>query len=658
MTPALISSLGLYRIAAVSVPVRLADPRANAQAINDAASHAVAEGADVILTPELSLTGYTLGDLVRNEDLLRSAQHALSMIAEWSASHACVVIVGLPMPVGSQIYNVAAAVQGGAVRACVPKTYLPSSNEFYEHRWYTSGAESNVDHVVLDNLAVPFGTDLLLVDDQHPHVVVGIEICEDLWAPEPPSGALAAAGATLILNPSASNELVGKADYRRQLVQGQSGRTLTAYAYASSGPTESVTDTVFSGHCMIAERGSMVAESQRLEPQGTTVMADVDLHQCLRDRRRTSSFQSVSRRSMRRIPVEFVCSTKSSMMLGPHAVSPLPFVPSDPSTRAERCREILQLQGTALAMRWRHTGSQRLVLGLSGGLDSTLALLACMQACQVLDRPLSNILAVSMPGPGTTQRTRSNAEVLANAVGCEFRTIPIHQAVEQHFSDIGHDPNNHSVVFENAQARERTQILMDLANSVSGIVVGTGDMSELALGWCTYNADQMSMYGVNAGVPKTLVRHVIEWYASAASSTAVSDVLTDILDTPISPELLPPDASGEIQQRTEDHLGPYEVHDFFLYHIVRLEQPIRTVAILAMVAFDGRYSTAQIIEWCEVFVRRFFTQQFKRSAMPDGVKIGSVVLSPRADWRMPSDAHATAWLQELATLRADVGGVS
>ena len=658
MTPALISSLGLCRIAAARPPVHVADPGANAAALIAVADGLVATNADVILTPELSLTGYTIGDLVRNEDLLRSARQALRSIAEWTASHGCLVVVGLPMTVGAQIYNVAAVVQGGAVRALVPKTYLPSSHEFYEHRWYASGSDAllhGIRSVHLDGMDVPFGIDLLLSDEDHSDCVIGIEICEDLWAAEPPSGALAAAGATLILNLSASNELVGKAAYRRQLVQGQSARTLTAYAYASSGPTESVTDTVFSGHCMIAERGTMLAESERLVIDGTTVVTDVDLRQCVRDRRANGSFASARMGSVRRIPVRLAPSLKASLL---RTISPLPFIPSDTAQREERCREILQLQGTALAMRWRHTGSERLVLGLSGGLDSTLALLACMQACEILGRPASRILAVSMPGPGTTERTRRNAEEFARSVGCEFRQIPIHDAVQQHFLDIGHDPSDHSVVFENAQARERTQILMDVANSVSGIVVGTGDMSELALGWCTYNADQMSMYGVNAGVPKTLVRHVIEWYASHTEDVAIRTVLADILETPISPELLPPSTSGEIQQRTEDHLGPYEVHDFFLYHVIRLEQPIRTVAIEAMLAFAGRYSAEQILEWCEVFVRRFFSQQFKRSAMPDGVKIGSVVLSPRADWRMPSDASPSAWLHELSRLRTDVGGHS
>lgn len=614
---------------------------------------AVAEdGAEVIVAPELCITGYTLGDLVRFPDLLAHALQGLDDIRQWTTGRAPIVVVGLPMEVGGRLFNVAAVVQDAHVRALIPKTFLPSTNEYYEQRWFVSGRDADRDTVTLGSVDVPFGTDILISDPQDPNCLIGVEICEDLWTVEPPSGQMALAGATLILNPSASNEVVSKAAYRRSLVSGQSARTLTAYVYSSAGPTESTTDTVFSGHCMIAENGVMLAESELLVMEGTTVMADVDLDRCVTDRLHTNSFTgSRSDRSYRIVDLVVERTIKHDVK---RRISPLPFVPPEGPHRDERCREIIRLQATGLAVRMRHTQAKHLVLGVSGGLDSTLALLVCQRACDLLGLPHQAIVGISLPGFGTTERTRTNAWELCQTVGAEFREIRIDDAVNQHFRDIGHDPADHSTVYENAQARERTQILMDVANQVGGIVVGTGDMSELALGWCTYNADQMSMYAVNAGVPKTLVRHLITWFADEMADEKTRKVLHDIADTPISPELLPPSEGGEIAQRTEEILGPYDVQDFFLYHFVRMERSVRSIATLAMLAFKGRYAPTEILEWFGIFLTRFFRHQFKRSVMPDGVKIGSVVLSPRADWRMPSDAHPQSWLRELDAIRREL----
>ena len=652
MTPSLVSSLGFRRVASISPPVRVADVKANVREILRWAEKAADAGAEVIVAPELCITGYTLGDLVRFPDLLASALEGLDDIRQWSTGRTPILVVGLPMEIGGRLFNVAAVVQDAHVRALVPKTFLPSTNEYYEHRWFVSGRKAGRDTVTLGGVEVPFGTDLLIADPQDPNCVIGIEVCEDLWSVEPPSGQLALAGATLILNPSASNEIVSKSTYRRSLVTGQSARTLTAYVYASAGPTESTTDTVFSGHCMVAENGVLMAESEVLDLQGSMAMADVDLERCVTDRLHTNSFtDSHSDRSYRVVELVVERSVKHDVQ---RRISPMPFVPPEGPDRDDRCRDILRLQATGLAVRARHTGSKRFVIGVSGGLDSTLALLVCRRACDLLGLSHDHVLGISMPGMGTTDRTRKNAEALCRAVGAEFREISIDASVQQHFADIEHDPNDHSTVFENAQARERTQILMDVANKVGGIVVGTGDMSELALGWCTYNADQMSMYAVNAGVPKTLVRHLITWFADAIAEDEMRTVLHDIVDTPISPELLPPGASGEISQRTEDLIGPYEVQDFFLYHFVRMERSVRSIATLAMIAFQDRHTPAQILEWFQIFLTRFFQHQFKRSVMPDGVKIGSVVLSPRADWRMPSDAHPTSWLTELDAIRREI----
>ena len=652
MTPSLITSLGFRRVACISPVVHVGDVERNVDDILDRCSIAEEQGAEIIVLPELCITGYSIGDLVRFPDLLTAALNGLDRVRDWSTGRKPLTVVGLPIEHGSRLYNCAAVIHDAHVHAIIPKTYLPSTNEFYEHRWYVSGADATSDMIVINGREVPFGTDILIRDAQDASCMIGVEICEDLWAVEPPSGAMARSGASLILNLSASNELAGKKEYRQALVRMQSARTITAYAYASSGPTESTTDTVYSGHCIIAESWDLLAESHRLQLNGAEIIADVDLRRCLTDRLHTNSFTELPpSRTFRVIELLMERSIKNDVR---RAIDPQPFVPSPGPDRSDRCAEIIRLQAMGLAVRMRHTGSQRLVVGVSGGLDSTLALMVCQEACDILDRDHSTILGVSMPGFGTTARTKSNAEQLVEAMGAELKLIPIDESVRLHFRDIGHDESDHSAVFENSQARERTQILMDIANQVGGMVVGTGDMSELALGWSTYNGDHMSMYGVNAGVPKTLVRHLIEFYAEERATSATKKLLLDILATPISPELLPPIASGEVGQRTEDVLGPYEVHDFFLYHFVRMERPVRTISTLAMLAFKDRYTPSQILNWFGIFLRRFFSQQFKRSCLPDGVKIGSVALSPRADWRMPSDAHPSIWLKELEDVKRNV----
>ena len=639
MKPALITSLGYVRVATIAPAVSIGDVQRNVENIQRAITQAHANGAEIMVLPELCLTGYTCGDMFRDASLLSATTAGLERLRQWSENLSCLFVVGAPVVHGGHLYNTAVAICNGSFVACVPKTFLPNSGEFYDGRWFRSGRTVGSEMIAIAGSRVPFGTDLIMADVQRPELRIGIEICEDLWSAEPPSGKLARAGATLILNLSASNELVGKSVYRRRLVHSQAARTYTCYAYASAGVGESTTDTVFGGHCLISECGEPLAETDRFVLEGSSCIADVDVARCTRERLGSTSFpQELVPGGVLNIELTVPWHTKSTIL---RPVDPRPFVPSNAADRDERCHEIASIQATGLAMRLERSRSKRLVIGVSGGLDSTLALLVCRGACQLLGRSTDTILAVAMPGPGTTRRTHANAERLCGELGIPYRMIDITTAVMDHFRDIGHDPSVHDVTFENAQARERTHVLMDLANMHGGMVVGTGDLSEIALGWSTYNADHMSMYNPNAGVPKTLVRSMIEWHAATLpESTAV--ILRDILDTPISPELLPSNADSDSTQRTEDVLGPYEVHDFFLYHFVRLREPIPTIAALATHAFDGVYETGQILTWLEVFVRRFVHNQFKRSCMPDGPKVGSVSLSPRADWRMPSDMSADA----------------
>lgn len=657
------ASFGFVRVAVLSPELRVADVEFNTRAIINALTYAAGQGCRLALFPELSVTAYSCADLFYQVILLEKASQALRFVAEATARNDIGAVVGLPVEIAGKLYNCAALAAEGRILGIVPKTYLPTTNEFYEERWFTSGLQAAVQTVEILGQAVPFGVDLLFQARNMPGCVLGIEICEDLWAVQPPSGAMALAGATLLLNPSASNELLTKVGYRRALVQQQSARCLAAYLYAGSGPNESSTDTVWAGHALIAENGVILAETERFRFDTQMTSADIDVQRLVHERLHNSTFAaSTAGRTFRtisfRLPGESLQTPEVSEDRGglPRLIRPelsrTPFVPADPLRRAEHSREVFSIQSTALAKRLKHTALHQVTIGISGGLDSTLALLVTAKAFDILGLPRRGIVAITMPGFGTTARTRDNAIQLAEALGVTLRTIPIADAVRQHFRDIGHDETLHDVTYENAQARERTQILMDVANQVGGLVVGTGDLSELALGWATYNGDHMSMYHVNAGVPKTLVRYLVEWVADAEFSGETSTLLYDICATPITPELLPLSEHGALEQKTEDIIGPYELHDFFLYYTVRYSFAPAKVSVLARQVFDDDYSPDVIMRWMESFYRRFFSQQFKRSAMPDGPKVGSVALSPRSDWRMPSDASSALWLAEMAELKA------
>ena len=635
---------GFVKVAAGTPDIKVADCAHNAQACIALMRQAAEQKVKVLCLPELCLTGYTCGDLFLQDTLLKGAERALEAVLKASRDLELLAAVGLPVRSkwDGKLYNCAAVLHRGELLGLVPKLHLPNYGEFYEQRWFASGA--GVDQMLeLCGQSVSMGADSLFACDTISNLVIGVEICEDLWAPEPPSVTLARAGATLILNLSASDETVGKADYRRQLVTGQSGRLLCGYVYADAGEGESTTDMVFAGHNLIGENGSLLAE-RRFET-GLTV-SEIDVDKLVYERRRVNTFTPPKREVWRR---SFELEPEETTLTRPVAANP--FVPADHGDRTARCQEILTIAALGLKKRLAHTGAKTAVVGLSGGLDSTLALLITARAMAMLGRSMTDILAVTMPCFGTTERTKSNAQLLAERIGTSFRTVDIGQAVETHFRDIGQSMDDLSVTFENGQARERTQVLMDLANQSGGLVIGTGDLSELALGWATYNGDHMSMYGVNASIPKTLVRHLVRYEAEAVREhdPQLSEVLLDILDTPVSPELLPP-KEGEIAQKTEDLVGPYELHDFFLYYVVRWGFPPKKVFRLAQYALADSYDRGTILKWLNNFYRRFFAQQFKRSCLPDGPKVGSLTLSPRGDWRMPSDAVSTLWMQELKEL--------
>ncbi|MEJ2469917.1 MAG: NAD(+) synthase [Desulfuromonadales bacterium] len=649
----LLREMGMIRVAAVSPALRVADVTFNRDAIEEATLQAADQGVQLLVFPELALTGYTCGDLFYQQSLLEEVRHSLTSLTSLSEQTGMILIVGAPVRQSGRLFNAAVVMSHGRICGVVPKTYLPNTQEFYEERWFSSAADVVDDQLAWLDEAPPFGTDLLFDVDGLPDCLFGIEICEDGWVANPPSGAMAAAGATLLINLSASPEILGKCSYRRALVEAQSARCLAAYVYASAGPGESTTDLVFSGHSLIAEYGQVLAQTERFQFTSQFAIADIDIQRLVHERLRNNSYAACqAEQDFLLVPVE-VTVREAEPLLRP--IPKTPFVPSAVEERQARCEEIFALQTTGLMKRLLHTGSQKAVIGISGGLDSTLALLVTTRAFDRLGWPRDNILAVTMPGFGTTGRTRGNAEALASHLQVSLRTIDIDAAVRQHFADISQDPERHDVTFENSQARERTQILMDLANQVGGLVVGTGDLSELALGWATYNGDHMSMYGVNASVPKTLVRYLIGWCADAAFNAETATVLRDICATPVSPELLPPDASGAMTQRTEEHLGPYLLHDFFLFHVVRNQFAPRKILALARRAFADDFSRQEILGWLQLFYRRFFSQQFKRSCLPDGPKVGSVSLSPRGDWRMPSDASAALWLTELEQVAAEDG---
>ncbi len=639
-------SFGFARVGLTSPECRVADPAFNGAGLAAAFDALHTRGCDVALSPELSISAYTLGDLVYQGVLLDTVLATLDMLVSASIGRRMLCVVGAPLRVSSRIYNCAVVYADGCILGAVPKTYLPNTGEFYEKRTYTSGRVTVGETVTLCGQQVPFGTDMLFCARGWPYLQVGIEICEDLWAVEPPSGRQALAGATLLLNLSASNEIIGKLAYRRELVRQQSARCLAAYAYVSSGPGESTTDMVFGGYGAICENGSLLAEQSRFNFTTTTLAVDIDIESLVNERAHSTSFMDVAAPSVRRIPFEVDSGDKPGPLVG-RLVAKYPFIPDNSQRRTEHCAEIFSIQVAALAKRLKHTSTDRIVIGVSGGLDSTLALLVALRTVEMLALPRSCILAVTMPGFGTTSRTLENAVHLCAELSIECRRIDIRPAALQHFQDIGHPPEQHDIVFENSQARERTQLLMDIANRESALVLGTGDLSESALGWCTFNGDHMSMYHVNVGVPKTLVRAMIDWCACVLFSGSAASVLRDICDTPISPELLPAGDDGSIVQRTEESVGPYALHDFFLYQVLRHQFAPSKVLYLANAVFGDEYSPAVIERWLRVFYERFFSSQFKRSCMPDGPKVGSVALSPRADWRMPSDASVSAWLLDL-----------
>jgi NAD+ synthase (glutamine-hydrolysing) len=637
---------GFLRVAAAAPPLRVADPDFNRTQILESLEGAQIAGAQVVVFPELSLTGYTAQDLFLNEGLVAGAEETLVRLLRETASSPVVLVVGLPLLQDGRLFNTAAVLQGGHLLGLVPKTFLPNYREFYEKRWFRSGREVLRPEARLAGRTVPFGTDLLFPFEDEPHAVLGIEICEDLFVPSPPSARHAVQGATLLANLSASPESVGKADYRRSLVTVHSARTVSAYVYAGCGTSESTAEVVFGGHLLIAENGVLLAENARFEREGQLLVTEVDLERLAYERSRENSFaDGASGPAYRAVPLRATPPPRPFTLL--RTIERHPFVPEDPRHRDERCEEVFSIQTAGLAKRLAHTGIQKVLLGLSGGLDSTLAALV---ACRTFDRlayPRRGILAVSLPGPGTSEGTRASAAALAAALGTSFRTIDIQEACALQARDIGLPPGDvSSTTFQNIQARERTQVLMDLANLEGGLVLGTGDLSELALGFCTYGGDQLSMYHVNGGVPKTLVRSLVA-YVAGKESEERRRVLGRILETPVSPELVPPGPDGAIAQHTEELIGPYELHDFFLWALVRLGARPSKVLFLAAEAFRGLYGGEEIRKWLRVFLERFFAAQFKRSASPEGPKVGSVSLSPRGDWRMPSDASPALFLSDL-----------
>ncbi len=630
---------GFVKAAAVTPRIRVADTAYNAEVTAEAVKQAAQLGARIIVTPELGLTAYTCADLFAQPVLLAGAESALETVLARCAGLDAVYAVGLPVRCRGKLYNCAAVAHGGTLLGIVPKTNLPNYGEFYEQRWFAP-APAETGRVTIAGRTVPFGSRLLFDCGLF---CLGAEICEDLWAPCPPSVGLALAGAQVILNLSASDETIGKDAYRRDLVRGQSARLHCAYLYADAGMGESSTDMVFASHNLIAENGTLLAQSP-LFGNGVAV-TEIDVERLDFDRRRTNTFPP--RQDADYETVAFGLELSETALT--RTVSRTPFIPADTRDRESRCETILNIQAEGLARRLSHAHAKSAVVGISGGLDSCLALLVSVRAMEKLGRAASEVTAVTMPCFGTTKRTKSNAEILTHALGAKLRTVPVSALVSQHFADIGHDPEDHSVTYENAQARARTYVLMDIANQEGGLVVGTGDLSELALGWATYNGDHMSMYGVNASVPKTLIRHIVRWYADEAGEGVLRDVLLDILATPVSPELLPA-KDGEIAQRTEDLVGPYELHDFILYYALRWGFAPGKVLHLMEYAFHGAYDRETLIRWLRNFYRRFFMQQYKRSCLPDGPKVGSVALSPRGDLRMPSDACAELWLREIDTL--------
>ncbi|MDZ4993217.1 NAD(+) synthase [Clostridium perfringens] len=628
--------MDFIKVGAASPKVKISDTKYNLKEIESIILDAIDEEVKVLVFPELSISAYTCGDLFTNQKLIENCNLAIENLVNFSKGKDILVAVGAPLLYRYSLYNCAYIILNGKVLGIVPKSYIPNYSEFYEKRWFTEGF--NIKGVNVDlhfQKEVPFGTDLIFSFES---LKIGFEICEDLWVAIPPSSNLALMGANLICNLSASNELVSKSSYRKSLVQNQSARTMSAYIYSSAGVHESTTDLLFSGHMLIAENGSIIKENNRFKRENDLLTGIIDLFRLDAERTKNISFRNSTfneNNEPRFIPFNLEGTTIKNF---DREIDKHPFLPKSQYAMEERCEEILNIQAAALAKRLEHTNLKKAVIGISGGLDSTLALLVVVKTFDMLNIPRKNIITVTMPGFGTTDRTYNNAVTLCKELDCDFREINIVKAALQHFEDIGHDKDIHDVTYENVQARERTQILMDIANKEGGLLIGTGDLSELALGWCTYNGDHMSMYSVNCSIPKTLVRFLVSYFANHEISEDAKEALLDILDTPVSPELLPKDKEGKITQKTEDIVGPYELHDFFLYHFIKHGSSPERIFFLAKGAFKNDYDEEVIKKWLDKFIRRFFTQQFKRSALPDGPKVGSISLSPRGDWRMPSDA--------------------
>ncbi len=631
---------GFIKVAAATPKIKVADVDYNTELICNQIDEAAKNGAKVLVFPELCLTGYTCSDLFWQSLMLEKVKEKTIEIVRYSKDYDMLIMIGIPYEYNGKLYNVGVVLHKGKILGMVTKKHLPNYSEFYEARHFTKGFEKVVT-VDFAGQKVPMGMNILFKCENRPDMVIGVEICEDLWVPNPPSIRHTMAGATIIANLSASDEVTGKSIYRRDLVAGQSARLICGYIYADAGEGESSTDLVYSAHNMIAENGRMLAEAKRFINQ--TVYGDIDLDRIKNERRKMTTYDSKDEEDYTVVTFEMNMDNNELST----KINNMPFVPGDIAKRNERCEEILTIQAMGLKKRLEHTNAKSAVIGISGGLDSTLALLVTVRAFDMLGRDRKGIVAVTMPGFGTTDRTYDNALKMIEKLGTTFIEINISDAANEHFKAIGHDSSIHDVTYENVQARQRTLYLMNLANQYNGFVVGTGDLSELALGWATYNGDHMSMYGVNASIPKTLVRHLVRYYADTCDDIELNKVLMDVLDTPVSPELLPPQDNGEIAQKTEDLVGPYELHDFFMYYMLRLGYTPKKIYYLARNAFEGIYDDETILKWLKTFYRRFFAQQFKRSCLPDGPKVGTVAVSPRGDLRMPSDACATIWLKEL-----------
>lgn len=631
---------GYVKVGASTLELKVSDTIYNVQMIKKQIDEAVNKNIQIISFPELSITGYTCGDLFNQDILIDKSYEGLKDLVDYSKDKMIVIIVGSPIKCENKLYNCAVVINNGKILGIVPKTYIPNYNEFYEMRWFKSSNDLKIKEINLFNEIVPIGVDLIFTSKLDNELKFGVEICEDVWSLYPKSNDYASSGARIIFNLSASNETIGKYDFRKELIKMQSVKTISGYVYSSSGINESSTDLLFSGSSLIYENGKLLSENNRFDFNSNLIYSDIDIKRLVNDRRKNTSFISNTDKEYRNI-----CFTTSKNNFISRKYSKYPFVPSNEEKREERCKEIINIQSSALAKRLKHTNIKKCVIGVSGGLDSTLAFLVIKKAFEKLKIDNKNIIAVTMPGFGTTNRTYENALDLIKINNATLKEIDIKKACLVHYSDIDQDINNHDITYENAQARERTKILMDIANKENALVIGTGDLSELALGWCTYNGDHMSMYSVNSSIPKTLVKYLVKYIADTDKKN--KKVLYDILSTPISPELLPADEKGNIKQITEDKIGPYILHDFYLYHFFRYGASPKKIYMLAVNTFENEYSKEEILKWLKVFIKRFFTQQFKRSCMPDGVKVGSISLSPRGDLRMPSDASYNIWIKEL-----------